>query len=57
MSLGIAFESLRLEPIPVCSLCFMLVVQDVSSQCPAPGPCLPFAAMLPGHDELLSSGP
>ena len=36
MSLGAGFEIKKPLLLPVCSLCFLLAVQDVSSQLPAP---------------------
>lgn len=38
MSLRVGFESVKPLSLPICSLCFMFVVQDMSSQLPAPVP-------------------
>jgi hypothetical protein len=45
MSLGIGFEVKSLVSLPVCALCFVLIFEGMSSQRPAPAPCLLVAAM------------
>lgn len=48
---GCGFGKFKDSPFLFCSLCFVLIVQDVSSQLPVPAT---MPAMLPCHDRLLS---
>lgn len=56
-SLGMGFENLKASALPVFSLCFLLGVQDVSSQLALllVMSCLLDAAMLPCHHHRSSN--
>lgn len=56
MSLEVDFESLRLKPFPVFSLCLVTAVEKVNTSHSAPG-VIPLIAAVPhGHDRLFSLG-